>query len=407
MQEVTKREIPNENHQEDEFRRYSPHQSTVRSPEKMTREGYRISFLDNKSSGSSPEKDMISKPDTYHLTHDVSLGSLGKRPQRSKNYREYSVKPPNDMKATSSHSCGDLQTSLSNFDSSTGRLLKLSSDLYATTHFNSDPALLVNVEQQLSTSLSDLTSAHGSFPNNAVLEDSLRTLLLPSGASESRENSTQRSLSPSRRGFKRKDNILATLNPKHGFRDVAVSEPLSSDLGSLYGLPGNHSPPISARTSHVATVLRQLLELVDKHWNGSGSLLLNKKFLGPARDLLLTLVVPAPSQQWCRSYPEDTSKIFRRREMELKEAGHLVPNDTESLKQKLVRVLEENLILTEKIQQLEEGAATSVVSGPQPHTYDDLLRKNQQLNMQVACLNQELAQLKKLEETVALLHESQ
>ncbi|MEJ1276120.1 leucine rich repeat containing 36 [Cricetulus griseus] len=90
-----------------------------------------------------------------------------------------------------------------------------------------------------------------------------------------------------------------------------------SDLGSLHGLPGNHSPPISARTPHVATVLRQLLELVDKHWNGSGSLLLNKKFL------------------------------------------------------------------------------------------DDLQRKNQQLTIQVACLNQELTQLKRLEETVALLHESQ
>eukprot|EP00071_Canis_lupus_P041496 XP_022275053.1 leucine-rich repeat-containing protein 36 isoform X11 [Canis lupus familiaris] len=111
--------------------------------------------------------------------------------------------------------------------------------------------------------------------------------------------------------------------------------------------------------------------------------------------------------QWCHSHPEDMSKTFRRREMELKEAGHVVPNDMESLKQKLVRVLEENLILSEKIQQLEEGAATLVVSGHQSHTYDDLLRKNQQLNMQVACLNQELAQLKKLEETVALLHESQ
>lgn len=93
--------------------------------------------------------------------------------------------------------------------------------------------------------------------------------------------------------------------------------------------------------------------------------------------------------------------------MELKEAGHVVPNDMESLKQKLVRVLEENLVLSEKIKQLEEGAATMIVSGHQSHTYDDLLRKNQQLNMQVACLNQELAQLKKLEETVALLHESQ
>ncbi|XP_028357741.1 leucine-rich repeat-containing protein 36 isoform X2 [Phyllostomus discolor] len=440
MQEVARREVPSDNHQEDEFRHYSPRQSTVRSPEKMAREGYRMSFVDNKSSGSSPEKNVIPKPDTYQLTHDALLGkrldvgdssqihpyqlpsdvglegysqtlslhgSLGKRPQRSKNYREYSIKPSNDVKATTSHSCGDLLTSLSNPDSSTERLLKLSSDLYATTHFNSDPAMLVNVEQQLPTSLGDLRPAHGSFPNNSVLGDSLRTLLLPTATSENRESLTKRSLSPSRRGFKRKDNILATLNPKHGFRDATCSEPLSSDLGSLHGLPGNHSPQISARTSHVATVLRQLLELVDKHWTGSGSLLLNKKFLGPARDLLLTLVVPAPSQQWCRPHPEDASKALRRREMELKEAGQVVPNDMESLKQKLVRVLEENLILSEKIQQLEEGAATSVVSGHQPHTYDDLLRKNQQLNMQVACLNQELAQLKKLEETVSLLHESQ
>ncbi|XP_032468115.1 leucine-rich repeat-containing protein 36 isoform X4 [Phocoena sinus] len=444
MQEVARKEIPNENHKEDEFRRYLPHQSTVRTPEKMAREGYRISFLDNKSSGSSPEKDLIPKPDTYQLTHDASLGkrldvgdsrqihpyqlpsdaglenydshysqnpplhgSLGKRPQRSRNYQEYSTKPSNNMKATTSHSCRDLLTSLSNPDSSTGRLLKLSSDLYATTHFNSDPALLVNVEQNLSTSLGDLTPAHGSFPNNTILGDSLRTLLLPTGTSENRESLTKGSLSPSRRGFKRKENILDTLNPKHGFRDATGSEPLSSDLGSLHGLPGNHSPPISARASHVATVLRQLLELVDKHWNGSGSLLLNKKFLGPARDLLLTLVVPAPSQQWCHSCPEDTSKASHKREMELKKMGQLVPNDMESLKQKLVRVLEENLILSEKIQQLEEGATTSIVSGHQSHTYDDLLHKNQQLNMQVACLNQELAQLKKLEEIVALLHESQ
>lgn len=191
-----------------------------------------------------------------------------------------------------------------------------------------------------------------------------------------------------------------------GWRFCFFLEPLSSDLGSLHGLPGNHSPPISARTPHVATVLRQLLELVDKHWNGSGSLLLNKKFLGPARDLLLSLVVPAPSQHWCRSHPEDAQKAFRRRETEQKEAGQLVPNDMESLKQKLVRVLEENLMLSERIQQLEEGAS-SVVSGQQSHNYDDLLRRNQQLTMQVACLNQELAQLKKLEDTVALLHDSQ
>ncbi|XP_027261620.2 leucine-rich repeat-containing protein 36 [Cricetulus griseus] len=445
MQEAARRET-SDTHKGDglEFRHYSPHQSTVRSPEKMSRDGYRVSFLDSKSSGSSPEKDLIPKPDTYPRTHDVSLGkhldvgdsnqilpyqlpsdvsldyydnhysqtlslhgSLVKRPQKIKNYGEYSIKPSNDTKATSSHSCGDLLTSLSNPDSSTGRLLKLSSDLYATTHFNSDPALRTNVEQQLPSSLSDFAPAHGSFPSNRVLGNSLRTLLLPSGTPENREIPTKRSLSG---GFKGKDNVLANLNLKCGFQEATGSEaqPLSSDLGSLHGLPGNHSPPISARTPHVATVLRQLLELVDKHWNGSGSLLLNKKFLGPARDLLLSLVVPAPPQQWCRSQHEDKAgHAFRWRENELKEAGQLVPNDVENLKQKLVKVLEENLILSEKIQQLEGGAATPVVSGHPSHTHDDLQRKNQQLTIQVACLNQELTQLKRLEETVALLHESQ
>ncbi|XP_076428178.1 leucine-rich repeat-containing protein 36 isoform X5 [Peromyscus maniculatus bairdii] len=280
-------------------------------------------------------------------------------------------------------------------------------DLYATTHFNSEPALLTGVEQQLSSSLSDFAPAPGSFPSNRVLGNSLQTLLLPPGTPENREIPTKRSLSG---GVKWKDNVLANLNLKCGFQEATgiEAQPLSSDLGSLRGLPDNHSPPISARTPHVATVLRQLLELVDKHWSGSGSLLLNKKFLGPARDLLLSLVVPAPAQQWHRSQLEDKAgKAFHWRESELKEAGLLVPNDVENLKQKLVKVLEENLILSEKIQQLEGGAATSVVSGHPSQTHDDLLRKNQQLTIQVACLNQELTQLKRLEETVALLHESQ
>lgn len=48
---------------------------------------------------------------------------------------------------------------------------------------------------------------------------------------------------------------------------------------------------------------------------------------GPARDLLLSLVVPAPPQQ-CRSQLEDKAgKAFRWRESELKEVEQLVPND--------------------------------------------------------------------------------
>jgi leucine-rich repeat-containing protein 36 len=44
----------------------------------------------------------------------------------------------------------------------------------------------------------------------------------------------------------------------------------------------------------------------------------------------------------------------------------------ESLKQKLVKVLEENLVLSEKIQQLEGTAATSIVSGHPSHTHGKL-----------------------------------
>lgn len=94
-----------------------------------------------------------------------------------------------------------------------------STDLYATTHFNSDPALLASVDQQLS-SLGDFAPALGSFPSNPALGNSLRTLLLPPGTPESREIPTKRSLSPSRRGFKRKDNILASPSLKRGFQDA-------------------------------------------------------------------------------------------------------------------------------------------------------------------------------------------
>ncbi|XP_027701853.1 leucine-rich repeat-containing protein 36 [Vombatus ursinus] len=449
LQEVARRELPGDGHQEDEFRCYTSLQSSVRSPDKMAKEGYRLTFSDDKSLGSPPEKELIPKTDVYQLSHealsskrldvgdssqihpyqlpkDISLdnynshyphsitlhGSFSKKSHthhRSKNYQDYGTKSLNDAKSTSSHSCGDIMTPLTDSDSATGRLLKLSSDLYPTSHFSSDSTLLASIEQQLSVGLDDLTQAHGSFTSNTTVGNSLRTFLLPSGTQEDRGLLAKRSVSPTRRGFKRKDNILSSMAPNHGLKEVTNNEPLSSDLGSLHGLQGNHSPPPAARTSHVARVLRQLLDLVDKHWNGSGSLLLNKKFLGSARDMLLSLVVPNLAPQWPRSLPEESLKASRRRDLELKDTGQFpgIPNDLEALKQKMVRVLEENLFLSEKVQLLEESASNSGVGGHQSHSYDELLRKNQQLNLQVACLNQELNQLKKLEETVCLLQESQ
>lgn len=96
-----------------------------------------------------------------------------------------------------------------------------STDLYATTHFNSEPALLTGVEQQLSSSLSDFAPAPGSFPSNRVLGNSLQTLLLPPGTPENREIPTKRSLSG---GVKWKDNVLANLNLKCGFQEATGIE---------------------------------------------------------------------------------------------------------------------------------------------------------------------------------------
>ncbi|XP_072492135.1 leucine-rich repeat-containing protein 36 isoform X2 [Notamacropus eugenii] len=405
LQEVARRELPGDDHQEDEFRCYSSLQSSVRAPDKMAKEGYRLTFSDDKSLGSSPEKELIPQTDVYQLSHEalsskrldvgdssqihpyqlpkdnynshyphsITLhGSFTRKSQthqRSKNYQDYSTKSLNDAKSISSHSCGDIITPLTDSDPTTGRLLKLNSDLYTTSHFSSDSALLGNTEPQLSVGLADLTQAHGSFMSNTAVGNSLRTFLLPSGTQEDRVLLAKRSISPTRRGFQRKENILSSMVPNHGLKDVTNNEPLSSDLGSLHGLQGDHSPPPIARTSHVARVLRQLLELVDKHWNGSGSLLLNKKFLGSARDMLLSLVVPSPVSQWTRSLPEESLKTSRRRDP--KDTGQFpgVPNDLEALKQKMVRVLEENLFLSEKLQLLEESASNSGVGGHQPHNY--------------------------------------
>ncbi|XP_074058573.1 leucine-rich repeat-containing protein 36 isoform X2 [Macrotis lagotis] len=449
LQEVARRELSGDGHQEDEFRCYPSLQSSTRSPDKMAKEGYRLTFSDDKSVDSPPEKELIAKTDVYQLSHetlsskrldvgdssqihpyqlpqDISLdnynshyphsitlhGSFSKKSQthhKSKNYQDYSTKSLNDTKTPSSHSYGDKTTPLSDSESSTGRLLKLSSDLYTTSHFSSDSTLLANNEEQLSGGLADLTQAHHSFTSNATLGNSLRTFLLPSGTQEDRGHLAKRSISPTRRGFKRKDNLFSNMVPNHGLKDVTNNKPLSSDMGSLHGLQGNRSPPPAARTYHVTRVLQQLLDLVDKHWNGSGSLLLNKKFLNSARDMLLTLVVPNLVPHWTRSLPKESLKASRRRDLELKDIGQFpgIPNDLEALKQKMVRVLEENLFLSEKIQLLEESASNSGVVGHQSHSYDELLRKNQQLNLQVASLNQELYQLKKLEETVGLLQESQ
>ncbi|XP_066494018.1 leucine-rich repeat-containing protein 36 [Tiliqua scincoides] len=176
-----------------------------------------------------------------------------------------------------------------------------------------------------------------------------------------------------------------------------------SERGNLH--TEAEEPVSTERSSPVIIVLRQLLELVDHYWTGSGSLLLNKEFLAPARDLLAQLTTLAPSQQVV--YPTcvatsglSSAGINYRTQPKLSQHCNRIGRP--------VQKQADNQLPTFKERDLE-AVATFHVS---PHrasslSYDELLNRNEVLSAQVDVLSLELKQLKKQQETISLLRESQ
>ncbi|XP_074824529.1 leucine-rich repeat-containing protein 36 isoform X3 [Natator depressus] len=346
LEEVAGKQLLNHSHLEDEYRSLpSPPQmrSSLRSPDKiragLTRGGFRVTFSENDSLDSSLEKDVIEKPNIYYLNQDISstkklhlsdtnktnpykshrdtgLDSydhlyLSSTPQNkdfkrlqkdkgSTNFRDYSVSPANEIKTTSQSTNSDLLTQHTEMDNSTRSLLKLNSDLNTNTHLTSEPALLATRFSTLSTSFSDLTSRHQPLSAEALLEQSqpatMRKTFPSAMPRKDSESAANRCLSPSRMGYKQSDRLHSSLSPQHCFKE-SNKESVPSDLSNDTSFTESPSPKRTEKASHIAVVLQQLLELVDRYWDGAGSLLLNKNFLAPAQDLLLYLMASTPPQK--------------------------------------------------------------------------------------------------------------
>ncbi|XP_067406260.1 leucine-rich repeat-containing protein 36 [Emydura macquarii macquarii] len=463
LEEAAGKQLLNYSHLEDEYSSLpSPPQirSSLRSPEKiragLTRGGFRVTFSDSNSLDSSLERDIIGKPSLYYLNQDISstkklhlsdtnktnpyklrrdtsLDSydhlyLSSTPQnkdfkklqkdkRSTNIRDYSVSLANEMKTASQSAqsaSGDLLTSHTEMDNSTRGLLKLNSDLNTSTHLNSEPALLANRFSTLSTSFSDLTPRHQPLSAEVLLENSQTATMrktLPSAMSrKDSESAANRCLSPSKVGYKQSDRLHSSLSPQHCLKE-SNKESVPSDLSNDTCFTESQSPNRTEKASHIAVVLHQLLELVDHYWDGAGSLLLNKNFLTPAKDLLLYLMACTPSQKDVHLPGGDSPSVLTGNASRLQrtQLKYAEPFDRADMAlQQQAKGLEESHVSSSQSQEMDYAAVSNYsFSGNHSLTYEELLHKNEQLSVQIEYLTLELKQFKKLQETVNLLHESQ
>ncbi|XP_074864900.1 leucine-rich repeat-containing protein 36 isoform X2 [Carettochelys insculpta] len=453
LEEMAGNQLLNTSHLKDDYRSLSPPphlRSALRSPEKLraglARGGFRVTFSESNSLDSSFEKDLIgranncylhqdissskrlhlsdtNKTSPYKLHRDTSLDSfdhlyLSSTPQhkrlqkdkRSMDFGDYSVSLANEMKSPS----GDLLTQDTETDNNTQALLRLSSDLNTRTHLTSDPAPLASRFSTLSPSFSDLTARHQPLSATARRECSppaaMRKPLLSAVSGKDSDLAANRRLSPSRVGNKQADKLHSSLTPQHCFKE-SKTESVPSDVSNYTSFTESPSPKRTDKSSYIAVVLQQLLELVDCYWDGAGSLLLNKKFLAPAQDLLLYLMASTPPQKEVHLPSGDSPSVLfenaSRQQRALLKADQLNRADLASQQQQ-AQGQEASQVSASRIPATGYTAASSYCcSGNHALTYDELLHKNEQLNVQVANLTLELKQLKKLQETVNLLQESQ
>ncbi|XP_067159041.1 leucine-rich repeat-containing protein 36 isoform X2 [Apteryx mantelli] len=358
----------------------------------------------------------------------------------SRGHKDYSGRLANEMKTSSQTSSGGMLTPHTETGNNSRSPFKISSDLNISTHLSHNSALLDNHFSTLSASFSDTTSKLHSLSADMLLENSqpvtMRPTMLSSVPGEVKEPAASRSSSSSRVEYKQSESLHSLTSPKHCFKDshkeerncdeqsstvsvlhslltptpsITDRQSFSSELSNGTGVTESHSPTRPEKTSHVTAVLQQLLELVDCHWNGSGSLLFNKDFLVPAQNLLLHLVACTTSQHAVHLPAGHSSSALARNDSkvqrtQLKYTEQFDRTNTATL----VKGLEESQMSASKLQDMDQTAASNYhIRRNQAPTYDDLLWKNKQLSFQVEFLRLELKQLNRLQETVALLQDSQ
>ncbi|XP_073515795.1 leucine-rich repeat-containing protein 36 isoform X2 [Phyllobates terribilis] len=396
---------------DDEYRSLpSPPRSSLRSPgpSSRTKEAQRVTFAESTISELFPKQedlgrrlesgdDFIStgtpafipldKPDSAFSYKNTYLTSTPVRKESAGSERSrVNADILNDIGQSAEYR--DRQKSTE--ETSRDRLLRLSSDLYVTTHLT-DPSTSSNSLSALRKGFTDVSKTY-TLPSKPTLANAP----LSTGKSPSRPEFRDKNWwGPDRGSGAKFDSLSVAQNgmKRAGSLNSLLSPPVSTDdLWSGNELKKRERPGFGEGPG-VNDVLHQLMDLVDRYWNGSGSLLQNQRFLGPARDLLSRLSSTSPGSQ---AHPTGSPRQD--------------DNDgetTDSAKLKLIKVMEENHFLQSRVCKLENQAAWKEGTGRSSPPQDDLRQKYERLSLQVESLQQQLEKTNKLQETVNLLHNSQ
>ncbi|KAM9302235.1 leucine-rich repeat-containing protein 36 [Gastrophryne carolinensis] len=295
-----------------------------------------------------------------------------------------------------------LKPAHSNGESSTERLLRLSSDLYITTHLPEPPTYSSSLSA-LRKGLNDISKTYA-LPSKPTLTNTHLPTAKPASLAEltrdykstwSPERTSALHLSQS--GMKRSSSLNSLLPPKT-YDDYSDSH---EDLYGVNELKKRENSPSRREAPLVSEVLQQLIDLVDRYWNGSGSLLHNQRFMAPARDLLTHLLTSNSATQMS-SGSSALLPNSRSSHRQLEDGDSI-----ESVKLKLIKVMEENHFLRSKVYKLENQVTRKEGAENHPPSQDDLHQKYEQLSLQVESLQQQLVNTHKLQETVGLLHNRQ
>ncbi|XP_043937320.1 leucine-rich repeat-containing protein 36 isoform X2 [Protopterus annectens] len=365
------------------------------------------------------------------------------------------ARPYGDVKKTYQSSFVDLlkhQIDKVPTESSIERLQKLSSDLYVTTHLDDEPLVLDNQTLKSDKPSTTLTTHNHFSSTEALLEK-------PYSSSPS-SNVPYYSIGGARNVFLERGKQLITEKPprsKHENHSAWTSEDVDifsprtemKRTSSLTLLPSksfyeqNETEKFSGKTlqtddlrdhtswlsavrgllpsSDTSIVLSQLLDLVDRYWNGSRSLHLNQKFLTPAQELLTSLTRSTSSEvvtsyqvqeeKQIKTLPNEDRSLNREQGphmgdmQDLKEQLMDAKYDLDCLRLKFEKITEENNILKSKLQKAELPSKNNSTRN-QSDFASQQYPSNEQLFLRLGQLSEQLKQSVGLQETINMLKES-
>ncbi|XP_040427697.1 leucine-rich repeat-containing protein 36 isoform X3 [Cygnus olor] len=241
--------------------------SSLCSSGKMRAGGLHVVFSDSKTFNSSPETDTIQKSSICELSQDIystkrlnlsdtNHGHLVQKPQSGKKiegHRDYGGRLPTEMNTSSQTASGSTLTQLTETEIKHGNPLNIKSGFRDATSLSAE-VLLENLKSIM-----------------------MKPAMVSSVPEKVREPAARRSSSPARVEYTQSETLHSPMSPNLCFKDSHKES--STELSNDTAVTEGQSATGSEKESKVTGVLQQLLKLVDCHWNGPGSLLVNKDFL--------------------------------------------------------------------------------------------------------------------------------